>query len=601
MSRVGRRVTRFWMLVISALFILVLVNTGIGASELEDEGALGMISDEQDEVVAFGEPVEEDSAVDKSGGVLGVENVGASLASTFSLDSIKVSAQPLPAFNIEITIPANSGEKVYTFVSPTEDFCVQMGDGVRCNTHGYGEGYTIFDENGGDLYSIGGGVSALDYYVGANGETYHKYTTVAYNKDEGGGSTYVGERFYIVFEDSSESQTFAIGVGGSLFYDNLGGYVVDDYLTAEGLAVSAYSNLANTFHKTGENVSSDIAGSSGTVWDVWTLERSWNVDIASENDAHSVLSSFEFLLIAEYNAYFANYSYTNSWGGLIGFSMLFSEPYNDARLSSVVKEGEKASWMRDYASTYATKPGLVGGKMTLSVDIYVPVGSELVLDEQGIIRDRSSYTPPTPTVMPDLTPTPQPVSTNISLRDEKTAVSVSGTLEAGTILDVTSIQSGMQMFDIVESALSADNEKFVAYDINLLNNNHVLIQPSGAVRVILPIPDGYEHSRLVVYKVAEDGALTTFAYIIDVTTNTVMFETDSFSIYVVAETKKAISDTTTDAGKSEPTDKTHNTIPKTGESETIGGAYLAFISLVAGVVMAGIFASRRRKAESKQV
>lgn len=75
--------------------------------------------------------------------------------------------------------------------------------------------------------------------------------------------------------------------------------------------------------------------------------------------------------------------------------------------------------------------------------------------------------------------------------------------------------------------------KFIAFDISLENGGGA-IQPDGKVQVSIPIPDDYDKERLAVYHIAEDGTKAEVPF--SVSGDAVTFETDHFSLYVVAET-----------------------------------------------------------------
>lgn len=74
--------------------------------------------------------------------------------------------------------------------------------------------------------------------------------------------------------------------------------------------------------------------------------------------------------------------------------------------------------------------------------------------------------------------------------------------------------------------------KFAAFDISL-ENGGAKIQPNGKVQVSIPVPAGYDKERLTVYHIADDGTKTELSCTI--TGDAVTFETDHFSLYVLAE------------------------------------------------------------------
>lgn len=76
------------------------------------------------------------------------------------------------------------------------------------------------------------------------------------------------------------------------------------------------------------------------------------------------------------------------------------------------------------------------------------------------------------------------------------------------------------------------SEKFFVYDITL-HSGEAAVQPNGKVLVTLPIPADYDKEKLAVYYVADDGVKTELPCTVD--GDSVSFETDHFSTYVLAE------------------------------------------------------------------
>ena len=93
-------------------------------------------------------------------------------------------------------------------------------------------------------------------------------------------------------------------------------------------------------------------------------------------------------------------------------------------------------------------------------------------------------------------------------------------------------------FTIVNDALAQTSRKWVAYDISLLSDN-VKIQPSGKVKITMPVPRGMNKAKMALFHVAEDGTLTQIPFALDETKDHLIFETDHFSLYAVAETDDA--------------------------------------------------------------
>ena len=78
--------------------------------------------------------------------------------------------------------------------------------------------------------------------------------------------------------------------------------------------------------------------------------------------------------------------------------------------------------------------------------------------------------------------------------------------------------------------------KMTLYDINIYGNISVdgkTLQPSDSVKLVLPIPDGYDKTKLVVYRMEDNGSLDKLNYKID--NNDIIVETNHFSLYAIVE------------------------------------------------------------------
>ena len=82
-------------------------------------------------------------------------------------------------------------------------------------------------------------------------------------------------------------------------------------------------------------------------------------------------------------------------------------------------------------------------------------------------------------------------------------------------------------------------EKVVMYDINLLNELNEKVQPTSKVKVIIPIPEDYDKTNLIVYRIENEELIE---YPVTVAGNNAEIETDHFSVYVLGE-KKIVEDT----------------------------------------------------------
>ena len=114
-------------------------------------------------------------------------------------------------------------------------------------------------------------------------------------------------------------------------------------------------------------------------------------------------------------------------------------------------------------------------------------------------------------------------------------------------------------------------------------------QLNGKVKISIPVPDNFDKSNLVVYRVEEDG--TKIEYTVTVNGDVATFETDHFSIYVLAEkeTTQNTENTVKPSTTTTPEHKKDDT-PKTGTTESI-----YFIIPVTVMSAIGIIAFRRKE------
>lgn len=133
---------------------------------------------------------------------------------------------------------------------------------------------------------------------------------------------------------------------------------------------------------------------------------------------------------------------------------------------------------------------------------------------------------------------------------------------------------------------------FIAYDITLKSNG-VEIQPNGKVNIKIPVPEGYDTSKLVVYRI--DGT-NKIKYDVTIETidgvNYAVFETDHFSTYVLADLKEKSLDNNNEQIQETETENKKgdkDETPKTGTVDAI--KYISIVTLMSAV---GIVAIKRK-------
>lgn len=127
--------------------------------------------------------------------------------------------------------------------------------------------------------------------------------------------------------------------------------------------------------------------------------------------------------------------------------------------------------------------------------------------------------------------------------DEETGIKLEaapGVVPPDTVIQAQQVTEGGN-FTIVNNALEHISDKWVAYDISLISNQ-AEIQPNGNVKITIPRPLGLNMNKMVLYHVADDGTLTQIPFTMDKTKDHLIFETDHFSLYAVAEVEAAYTE-----------------------------------------------------------
>ncbi|MGL5436173.1 MAG: hypothetical protein ACRDBO_12365 [Lachnospiraceae bacterium] len=124
------------------------------------------------------------------------------------------------------------------------------------------------------------------------------------------------------------------------------------------------------------------------------------------------------------------------------------------------------------------------------------------------------------------------------LTDVQTGVRVQGNTGGPSVkLSVSEVIEGID-FDYVASALSELADQFVLYNINLLDNGQV-VQPTGVVTLKIPVPEGFDTSRLALYRFNDDGTMEQIFG--QLNGNYYEASVDHFSLYALAEINHAVA------------------------------------------------------------
>ncbi len=163
-----------------------------------------------------------------------------------------------------------------------------------------------------------------------------------------------------------------------------------------------------------------------------------------------------------------------------------------------------------------------------------------------------------------------------------------GVLPDGTELSASPVTQG-ETFDRVESLMTEIADRFSVFDL-ALESGGVRVQPNGKVTVSIPIPEGYDRSRLAIYYMDENGVKTELPCAVD--GDSVTFETDHFSTYVVAEKTAAAIASERDSSEAAAAEDQ----PAEGSAPSALWITLGILGavLVAGAVIAAVLIRRRR-------
>ncbi len=122
------------------------------------------------------------------------------------------------------------------------------------------------------------------------------------------------------------------------------------------------------------------------------------------------------------------------------------------------------------------------------------------------------------------------LASKVKLVDNETQIEIENA-DSGTTIEVK------QLTEEEKGAITINenDQLLAAYDINLMDLESQIVQPSGTVTVKLPVPAGADTSKLTVYHVQEDGTLENMnATIVD---GYLVFTTTHFSTYIITTEK----------------------------------------------------------------
>ena len=123
----------------------------------------------------------------------------------------------------------------------------------------------------------------------------------------------------------------------------------------------------------------------------------------------------------------------------------------------------------------------------------------------------------------------------IVIEDNDTGIKLEGTTKE-LPLDTKMVTKNINEDEI--KILDKNKNNFIAYDITLKSND-IEIQPNNNIKITIPVPDNFDGSDLIVYRIEGENKIEYKVTINEIENKKyATFETYHFSTYVLAETKK---------------------------------------------------------------
>ena len=324
---------------------------------------------------------------------------------------------------------------------------------------------------------------------------------------------------------------------------------------------------------------------------------SHNIKLEVEDGKYYVTLDFKGLAIESFFGYLGNLKYYDA-----GFTYNSSgQPQGTllpATVLSTQKDGKGNDVIDQYNSSASLYPDLVRFPLVnkasfegnfVPLQVFVPIMEAIGLDSgnpgmgtQNVllkldwstlkIADEGDFEPDDP---PERSPA-------FDATDAASGVKIhagEGVLPEGAALKVKQITSGAD-YNKAKLLLADVGKKFRLYDI-ALHSNGAEIQPNGLVKVSLPIPEGYDASKLALYRINDDGTKTLIESTVE--NGYVVFYTKHFSLYALVEKGSAGG-----AGN-------ENAVPETGSNEP-SILWRLIMFAVSASLLAALAAGRKRRA-----
>lgn len=170
----------------------------------------------------------------------------------------------------------------------------------------------------------------------------------------------------------------------------------------------------------------------------------------------------------------------------------------------------------------------------------------------------------------------------------------------GLELKVT-VSDGSEEKEVIGKLMDIEGDRIKTFDLSLLRNGYPY-EYNGQFRstVSLPVPEGWDMDRLAFYYLDEAaGEATSVAFDVDKENRTILFETEHFSRYVLAQKAETTATELTPQGNEQDEGTTTQIseednafgVPQTGD-ETNLWLYLVLL-IAAGVVLVSLYIKKK--------
>lgn len=164
---------------------------------------------------------------------------------------------------------------------------------------------------------------------------------------------------------------------------------------------------------------------------------------------------------------------------------------------------------------------------------------------------------------------------------------------------IVNIVNGGNSYDNAINSIGKEYKNLNIYDISLKDENNAKIQPNGNVKMYIPIKENMDASKLSVYRVENNG--NKIQYDVAVTQengiNYATFETNHFSIYVLAEKNTTINKQDDEENvKQEEQKKEEAPKHKLDDEPKAGMKFnILFIEIILGIALIGLLIKVKKK------